>query len=411
MKKGSGKFKNKVNNMVSGLKLTKKKFNSVELFLVVIMALILGVLSGELIFDGKSTSSNELMEVESTYKRLLSDYYGEVDSKKLSDAAISGMMSAVDDKYSAYFNEEESEQFNTELNGSFIGLGATIGLNKENKPIIVEIIENTPAQRANLKVNDRIISINNKNVEKLSIAEISSMIKGDTPKNVSMIVERENEGKVTIKFTTGKVDIPSVTSEVITQGNKKIGYIYISIFALNTDEQFKSHLEKLEKQNIDSLIIDLRDNTGGHLETVQNIASQFLSKSQVVCQIKDKTTTKKLYSNGENKNRKYNVVVLTNSISASGSEVLAAALQEQYNAVIVGTKTYGKGTVQKMFTLSTGSSIKYTAEEWLTSKGKSINNKGITPDIVEELNEKYFTTYDKKDDNQYQKALSILESK
>lgn len=411
MKKNSGKIKNKLNDMVSGLKLTKKKFNSVELFLVVIMALILGVLTGELIFDGKSTSSNELMEVESTYKRLLSDYYGEIDSKKLSDAAISGMMSAVDDKYSAYFNEEESEEFNTELNGSFIGLGATIGLNKENQPIIVQVIENTPAQKANLKVNDRIISIDNKNVEKVSISEISRMIKGNTPKNVSMVVEREKEGRVTIKFTTGKVDIPSVTSEIVTKGTKKIGYIYISIFALNTDEQFKSHLEKLEKQNIDSLIIDLRDNTGGHLETVQNIASQFLNKKQVVCQIKDKTTTKKLYSSGENKNRKYNIVVLTNSISASGSEVLAAALQEQYNAVIVGTKTYGKGTVQKMFTLSTGSSIKYTAEEWLTSNGKSINNKGITPNVVEELNEKYFTTYDKKDDNQYQKALSILESK
>lgn len=262
-----------------------------------------------------------------------------------------------------------------------------------------------------LKINDRIISIDNKNVEKVSISEISRMIKGNTPKNVSMVVEREKEGRVTIKFTTGKVDIPSVTSEIVTKGTKKIGYIYISIFALNTDEQFKSHLEKLEKQNIDSLIIDLRDNTGGHLETVQNIASQFLNKKQVVCQIKDKTTTKKLYSSGENKNRKYNIVVLTNSISASGSEVLAAALQEQYNAVIVGTKTYGKGTVQKMFTLSTGSSIKYTAEEWLTSNGKSINNKGITPNVVEELNEKYFTTYDKKDDNQYQKALSILESK
>lgn len=410
MKKSYHRLKNKISRMFSGLKLTKKKFNSIELVLVVFMALILGLLTGEILFDGKSTSSNEFMEVESTYKRLLSDYYGDVDSKKLSDAAISGMMSAVDDKYSAYFNEEQSEQFELELNGSFIGLGATIGMNKENQPIIVQVIENSPAEKAKLQVNDRIVSINGKSIDGLSLSEITGMIKGDTPKNVSMVVVR-NGKEVTVKFTTGKVEIPSVTSEVVTHGNKKIGYIYISIFALNTDEQFKSHLEKMEKEQVDSFIIDVRDNTGGHLETVQNIASLFLTKEQVVCQIKNKTTTKKLYSSGDDKGRKYPMVVLTNGGSASGSEVLAAALKEEYGAILVGVKTYGKGTVQKYLELSTGSSIKYTAEEWLTSKGNSINNKGIVPDVVIELDKKYFDTYDKKDDNQYQKALSILESK
>jgi len=217
--------------MVVGLKLTKKKFNSIELVLVVVMALILGLLTGEILFDGKSTSSNEFMEIESTYKRLLSDYYGDVDSKKLTDAAISGMMSAVDDKYSAYFTEEQSEQFELELNGSFIGLGATIGMNKGNQPIIVQVIENSPAEKAKLQVNDRIVSINGKSVEGLSLSEITGMIKGDIPKNVSMVVIRDKR-EVTVKFTTGKVNIPSVTSEVVTLGNKKVGYIYISIFAL-----------------------------------------------------------------------------------------------------------------------------------------------------------------------------------
>jgi len=411
MKKSYYRLRNKIGRMVVGLKLTKKKFNSIELVLVVVMALILGLLTGEILFDGKSTSSNEFMEIESTYKRLLSDYYGDVDSKKLTDAAISGMMSAVDDKYSAYFTEEQSEQFELELNGSFIGLGATIGMNKGNQPIIVQVIENSPAEKAKLQVNDRIVSINGKSVEGLSLSEITGMIKGDIPKNVSMVVIRDKR-EVTVKFTTGKVNIPSVTSEVVTLGNKKVGYIYISIFALNTDEQFKSHLEKLMKAQVDRFVIDVRDNTGGHLETVQNIASLFLTKEQVVCQIKNKTTTKKLYSSGTTTlGRKYPMVVLTNGGSASGSEVLAAALKEEYGAILVGTKTYGKGTVQKYLELSTGSSIKYTAEEWLTSKGNSINNKGIEPDVKLELDKKYFDTYDKKDDNQYQKALSILESK
>lgn len=401
---------NKIKRMFKKLRITSKKFNSVELCLVAIMTLILGLLIGEITFSSKNASNSDLQEIESIYTKLITDYYGEVDQEKLTDAAISGMMSAVDDKYSAYFNKEQKDEFDTQLNGTFIGLGATIGLNDKQEAIIVEIIENSPASRSNLKVNDKILSIDGKDVKGKSTSEIVSMIKGDKPKNVSMMVEREGE-QVPIKFTTGQVEIPSVTSEIINHNNQKVGYIYISIFALNTDEQFKTHLEKLEKEGINSLIIDVRDNTGGHLESVQNIASNFLSKEQVVCQIKNKTTTKKLYSEGNNKNRNYKIVVLVNSNSASGSEVLAAALKEEYNATLIGTKTYGKGTVQKYLELSTGSSIKYTAEEWLTSKGNSINNKGIEPTIKEELQEKYFETYDKKDDNQLNKALTILETK
>ena len=175
-------------------------------------------------------------------------------------------------------------------------------------------------------------------------------------------------------------------------------------------EEQEERLKELEKEKIDSLIIDLRDNSGGHLDTVTNMIDLFLGKNDIMYQLKKNDKTTKKYATGK-RIKDYSVVILVNANSASASEIFASALQEQYKATLIGEKTFGKGTVQQAINLSTGSMVKYTIEEWLTSKGKSINKEGVKPDIEVKLDSKYFETYEEKDDNQLQKAIEFLKDK
>ena len=390
--------------------LEKIKFNTIEMLLVFTMALVFGVLIGEAMFSEKnssfsltSTSSKELNEIKSVYNTILNEYIDKVDSKKLKDAAIKGMISTLGDKHSMYIDEKESETFQDELNGYFYGLGVAVSQKKGELVTINEVYKNSPAEKAGLKKGDQYLKINGEDMSKATADTVSEKIKGTNGKEFTITVKRDNKEK-DIKVKTGRVDIPSVSKEIIEKNDKKIGYIKLSIFANNTDEQLKEKLKELEKNKIENLIIDLRYNQGGELETAINIASEFLPKKSPIIQIIDKKETNIRYSKG-NSNPKYNIVVLINEGSASASEVLSAALNEQLNVQLVGETTYGKGTVQKTKELSDGTIIKYTTETWKTSKGKSIDKTGIKPTITVEQGEKYYDTGKQADDIQLQKAI------
>ena len=405
IKKNTNKI---IKNIDKKIKLDKNRFNSAELILIIIMSLLLGLIVGEIIFSNKCTDSkviNKENEMQKVYNTLLKDYYGKIDKDKLSEAAIQGMMQYLEDQYSVYYNEEESEDFNLRLNGTFTGIGLEVTQDSNNNIIVANVFDESPASKAGIKAKDIITKVNNETTKGKKLKEVTDKIKSLKGKFTVTIKQGTEEKTVTL--STGTIAIPSVTSKIINENNKKIGYIYISIFALNTDEQFKKELQKLEKQNIDSLIIDVRSNTGGHLKSVKQIVSNFLNKDQVICQIKSKDKTEKIYST-ENNNRKYKISVLINNGSASGSEVLAAALNEEYGAELIGVTTYGKGTVQKVMTLSNGSMVKYTAETWLTSKGNSIDKTRIKPTIEVKIDDKYLDTGKEKDDNQLQKAIETL---
>lgn len=405
IKKNTNKI---IKNIDKKIKLDKNRFNSAELILIIIMSLLLGLIVGEIIFSNKCTDSkviNKENEMQKVYNTLLKDYYGKIDKDKLSEAAIQGMMQYLEDQYSVYYNEEESEDFNLRLNGTFTGIGLEVTQDSNNNIIVANVFDESPASKAGIKAKDIITKVNNETTKGKKLKEVTDKIKSLKGKFTVTIKQGTEEKTVTL--STGTIAIPSVTSRIINENNKKIGYIYISIFALNTDEQFKKELQKLEKQNIDSLIIDVRSNTGGHLKSVKQIVSNFLNKDQVICQIKSKDKIEKIYST-ENNNRKYKISVLINNGSASGSEVLAAALNEEYGAELIGVTTYGKGTVQKVMTLSNGSMVKYTAETWLTSKGNSIDKTGIKPTIEVKIDDKYLDTGKEKDDNQLQKAIETL---
>ena len=411
----NNKLYKKIKKQISKINVEKNKFNTLELLLIFVMALLLGIVAGEMIFSGRDVNNisitqkinNNVSEIESIYNTLLEEYIDEIDEDQLKDAAINGMFSLLGDDFSLYYDEQVSDTLKEELEGYFYGIGVEIYRDEESgKVIINKVFEGSPADKAGLQAGDEYLKVDNIDVSTKTLSEIAEIItKGDN-KTYTITVKRDNQ-EIETKVTSGKVEIPSVTSEVLEENGRKIGYIQISIFASNTDEQFEKHLKELENQNIDKLIIDVRSNSGGDLETVINIASNFLQKEDVIVQTVLNDEVTKRYS-VKNSNKKYEIAILIDQGSASGAEVLASALNENLGSELIGQTTYGKGTVQKIKDLPSGGIIKYTTETWMTSQGKEINNIGIIPTIEVELNDKYYETLDKKDDTQLQKAIEIL---
>jgi len=393
------------------LKLSEEKFNLLELILLIIISFVFGIFISEaFIYNDikveKFESNEVLSEIEKVYNTILDEYYQDLNQEELKKAAVNGMLNYLKDGYSTYIDEESSEEFNEQVDGEYYGIGLEMTLGEDGYPYISKIFDNTPAYEAELNLNDKIIKVENQDIKGKNLNEVSSMIKGTENRSVNITVLRE-DAELEKQLVTKKIDIPSVSSRIIEKDNKKIGYIDISIFALNTDEQFKKSLLNLEDSGIDSLIIDVRDNVGGHLSTVTNILNLFFNKDDVLYQIDRKGVIEKTYG-VESSDRKYEVVVLINYNSASGSEILASAFKEVKNSDLVGTTTFGKGTVQKLIELDTGGMIKITSETWLTSKGNTINKVGISPTIEIELNSEYRKNPTDENDNQLQKALEIL---
>ena len=218
---------------------------------------------------------------------------------------------------------------------------------------------------------------------------------------------KRNDKELTFKVTKENITLFSVSSEMLDNNGKNVGYLSVSIFGQKTYSQFKDALTKLEKQDMDSLIIDLRGNTGGYLSTVTNMLEEFIDKGNVIYQIQSSSGVKQ-YKTVKVSDKKYKIVVLIDGGSASASEIMSAAMKEVYGATLVGQTTYGKGTVQTTKDLSNGSMIKYTIEKWLTPSGKNIDKEGIKPDYEVELGDSYKNNPTKENDAQLQKALDLL---
>ena len=240
----------------------------------------------------------------------------------------------------------------------------------------------------------------------MNLNEVSDLIKGKSGTKVELTILREGKEE-TIEVTRGKVDIESVTSKIISKGDKKIGVINISVFANNTYDQFVKVEKELEESGIDSLILDLRGNSGGYLTTVKSIAELFLNKNDIIYQLDTKGKIEKVI-NKKAPTIKLKTAVLVNKASASASEILTAALKENLSSPVIGVTTYGKGKVQKTRTLSSGAMIKYTIQNWLTPEGNEIEGKGVAPTDEVELDEKYYVNPTDENDNQLQKALEIM---
>ena len=399
-------IKNSISNFyIKKIKKSRIKFNMIETVVLMIIVFALGMIIGGIIMYGKgafASSSTSLNEFISAYNEIVDSYYQEVDGDKLLESGISGMLRYLGDPYSTYMSKEVADEFNEDIEGTYQGIGAEIRFDEKNNPIISRVFDESPAYKVGLLENDYLLKVDGNDITKKSLSEIANLVKGEKGTDVKLTIKRDNEEKEFL-ITRGVVDNISVNSEIIEKNNKKIGYLYISVFASNTAKQFIKELTSLEAQKIDSLIIDVRGNNGGYLTAVDEIASLFIKKDQAIYQLKTKENIDIIKDKTE-ESRNYPIVVLADSESASASELLVGALRETYGAKVVGTKTFGKGKVQKVTTLSSGALFKYTYQEWLTPNGNYIDKKGIEPDI--EI--KYI--YDKKglSDNQKDKAIEII---
>ncbi len=341
-----------------------------------------------------------------TYDTIMSEYYKAVDSDKLIEGAINGMLESLDDEHTMYFDKKSKEEFDSELSGNYYGIGAQIQLTSDETIKITKVFDDSPAKKAGLKEEDVFVSVDGTSVKGKSATEVANMLKSDSVKTSTIVVKR-NDKELTFKVTKENITLFSVSSEMLDNNGKNVGYLSVSIFGQKTYSQFKDALTKLEKQDMDSLIIDLRGNTGGYLSTVTNMLEEFIDKGNVIYQIQSSSGVKQ-YKTVKASEKKYKIVVLIDGGSASASEIMSAAMKEVYGATLVGQTTYGKGTVQTTKNLSNGSMIKYTIEKWLTPSGKNIDKEGIKPDYEVELGDSYKNNPTKENDAQLQKALDLL---
>ena len=384
----------------------RESYSFTEVVFLSFMMALLGILVGILLCYCKinilDSSDAKLQEIVSTYNNIVNNSYSNIDKDELADSAISGMVNSLDDSYSNFLSEEETKTFNESINGYYEGLGITITKNDKGDTVIVDVAKNSPASKAGIKVDDIIVSIDNKDANKTEIFDLSDYVSKSGNKYLNIKIRRDNK-ILEYNIKRAKVVVQSVISEV----NDKIGYLDINNFALNTGKQFNKELDKLMEKNVKGLIIDLRDNPGGHLGQVKSMVEPFFKKNTVIYQIKGKHRSVKVRTSAKNKIN-IPVVILINENSASASEIVASCFKENYkNVTLVGKMTYGKGTIQKEVKLSTGSSIKYTTQKWLTSKGVWLNhekNKGLKPDVEVDV------CKDEKceKDMQFEKALEIL---
>ncbi|WP_010676840.1 S41 family peptidase [Bacillus timonensis] len=326
-------------------------------------------------------NTDNLSKIGQAYNMILSSYVEKVDEKQLIEGAIQGMVSTLDDPYSAYMDEETAAQFNDSLESSFEGIGAEVSM-MEGKVTIVAPFKDSPAEKAGLKPNDQIIKIDGENIEGLDLYEAVLKIRGEKGTIVTLQVMRPGvQDLMDVKVTRDTIPIETVYTDLKEYNNKKLGYIEITSFAQDTAADFVTGLSELEDKGIEGLIIDVRGNPGGLLESVEEILKQLVTKDKPYVQIENRDGEKQRFFSTLEKPKDYPIVVLTNEGSASASEILAGALKEAGGYDLVGEKTFGKGTVQQARDMGDGSNLKLTMFKWLTPDGNWIHKKGIKPTV------------------------------
>lgn len=385
-----------------------------DLFTVIIIICIVSISSaitvGVIVTNGyKNTigiaykdiaNDKDLSEFLEVYSNITKNYYEDIDKEKMLDSAIDAMLKYVDDPYTTYLDEKETQQLDQRLSGTYEGIGVIIKGNE-----IVSITEGSPAEKAGLLPGDKILIINDIDVREYSSNAISILIRYGKEKTLNMKVLREGEE---LDFT---LELATLTNHDVgyTIDKNKIGYINISVFSRTLDSQMEEALIDLKNENMERLILDLRDNTGGYLDIAEKVASRFLEKGKLIYSLESKDSKDDHYDETDDK-LDVPIVILLNSSSASASEILAGALKDSYGAVIVGQTSYGKGKVQQTYDLSNGTKAKYTSARWLRPNGECVDGVGIKPDYEVEL----LYEYDEEGntvgivDTQLQKAVEVI---
>ena len=363
---------------------------------------------------GSNASENGLLTGEVKNKlnllatKLNAYYYEDIDVEDLQNGLYKGLLEGVGDKYTAYYTEEEYKEMMESASASFSGLGIVLTQDPDSMQVtVLHVYEDSPANKAGIRAGDMIVQVENIQANSMELSELVTHMRGEKGTHVKVKIYRSGE-KDYLYFDVVRdvVDVPTVTYKMLTD---EIGLISITEFGAATDEQFAEAVEELEKDGMKKLIVDLRDNPGGMLESVTNILDQILPKGLLVW-TEDKYGNKNEISSDADC-LEIPMAVLINANSASSSEIFAGAIRDYDYGTLIGTKTFGKGIVQSIIKLDDGSAIKLTTSKYYTPKGENIHGTGIEPDI--ELEYEYLnpeaTVYDWKEDNQMQKAVEVLE--
>ena len=308
---------------------------------------------------------------------------GKVDPQKILYGAINGLVNSVGDPYTVFFEPVTSKKFQEEISGSFGGVGIEIG-KRNNILTVIAPLKDTPAFKAGIKAGDKILKIDARPTANLTIEEAVNLIRGK--RGTKVVLTIQNSATKDIELIRDAIKIPTIDWELIDSppagGGKKIAYMQIYSFNQTVDSEFKKASEEILKSNADRLIIDLRNNPGGLLDSAINLAGWFLDKNQiVVSEVFRDGTRNEFRSDGDALLKKYPTVILMNGGSASASEILAGALHDNRGIKIIGEKSFGKGSVQELEKYTDGSSLKVTIAKWLTPAGISISDKGIEADV------------------------------
>jgi len=333
---------------------------------------------------------------------------GKFDVQKMIYGAISGMVKSLGDPYTVFFPPEETKRFEEDVKGVFEGVGMEIGIRKGQLQVIAPL-EGTPAQRAGLRPGDKILKINDTPTSDLTIDEAVNLIRGPKGTEVTLTIFREEWEKTKeIKIVRDVIEVPSLKWEMKEINGQKIAYIQLYQFSEKASFDFrKAAIEILESPS-QKIILDLRNNPGGYLEVAQAISGWFLEKEKTVV-IEDfgQGNKNEYKSQGPGTFSDYKVVILINQGSASGAEILAGALRDNRGILLIGEKSFGKGSVQELEKLKEGSSLKITVAKWLTPKGELITDVGLEPNIKVEMTEE---DYNEGKDPQLEKAIEVIKN-
>lgn len=358
----------------------------------------------------KSDDNSSLGGLEATlasFRSVLEEkYMGEIDDETLIEGAIKGYVSALGDPYTTYYTKEEMDELMEETTGNYVGIGIYMTLDIENNAIyVVKPMEGSPAEEAGIKAGDLITKVDGIEYSGEELNQASNAIKGKEGTKVKLEILSNGQTRE-IEVERRKI----IVSHIVEKKFDNIGYLLIEDFDGGCADEFEEKYKELEKQGIDRLIIDLRNNGGGVVNEAVDIADMLLEKDKTILITKDKKGNEEVKKCDNEASITMPVVVLTNGYSASASEILVGALKDNERATIVGTKTYGKGVIQEVDRLNDGSGLKITIEEYYTPNRDKINKVGIKPDEEIELSSEIIEkgTYTDEEDNQLQKAIEII---
>lgn len=381
----------------------KKKWITWTLVILIVTNTL--TLFGTRMYISKTADFAKLFEIRN---ELYKYYDGTIDEAALEEGAIKGMTSALNDPYTVFMNKKEYDQFNTQTEGNYSGVGLQVQA-KDDSIVVVDVFEDSPSKKAGVLPKDIIEKVEGTDVTGKELEKAVSLMKGKEGTEVTLTLYREGKGNFDVKLKRAKINLVTVKGEVL---GDNVGYIQVTMFDENTAKNFTSKLKDLQDKGIKSLIVDLRGNPGGLLDECVDMVSNFVPSNKVIVSTVDKYKNKKEYKSKGGIAIGLPLTILTNEGTASASEIFSGAVRDYKIGTLVGKKTFGKGVVQTMLDTGEGTALKVTVSKYYTPNGENIHHTGIKPDIeVEYPDDLRQKAYDRNTDPQFSKALEIAKSK